>query len=241
MRDPETGAFRRRFGEAYQTHWVYGDGSVDLVEEISKFTEMGGALAASMGLEDLKIDEGGFRLLRPLITSQPVDTLLLLERYDNIGVWATGEMAAQTSPVWMQGVLANAENKSTWLGDGYIMVDDANTPARTLATDRISVDWMTFDPSKKAALVDFPDIIDELAQETEAQGFNETAVRYFAMTTASGIGQNFAHLWIEHTTPALMGEVLAWRQSAPELADWRRRLNALAESVVSHHLLTQVA
>jgi hypothetical protein len=233
--------FHRRFGEVYQYQWCYSDGTVDLVKHISQFTEVGAALAVELGMEEFKIDEGGFRLFRPLVHTDNVDTLVLLERYEDIRVWAAGEYAAQTSPSWMQAILDDQDNAHTWLGEGYIMADDALSAPTLMDSDLISVDWVTFDPTKKSALVTFPDLAQELAEAVASAGFNQTAVRYFAMNTTAGSGLNLAHLWLEHDSPQIMGEVLAWRQSAPELAEWRQRLCVTGGRMVSHHLLTQVA
>lgn len=234
------GEFARRFGELYQTQWVYGDGTVDLVAEIEKITEAGEVLAAQLGMAEV-MDEGAFRMFRPLLHTSTMDTLLLLERYESLAVWAVAETAAQTSPLWMGAILANQDNEHTWLGDAQHMLDDALDLPRKLNTDWISVDWTAYDPTKKAALVEFPDLVRELTTAINDAGFSETAVRYFAMTTAAGPALNYAHLWIEHVSPAVLGEVLAWRQSAPELTDWRMRLNGMCGEIRSHHLLTQIA
>lgn len=235
----ETAAFRRTFGEAYQINWVHGDGSIDLAAHISQFTEIGAAMAIELGMEDLGIDEGGFRLFRPL-NNDGRDTMLLLERYDDIRVWAAAEFEAQRSPVWMSAVVADADDPRTTLGEGFIMTDDALTPPRRLDADLICIDWLECDPTKKAALVEFPTLVQELTEAVEHAGLDETSVRYFAMTTTAGPLNNLAHIWLEHASPSVMGEVLSWRQSAPELEEWRQRFNALCGSVRSHHLLTQV-
>ena len=234
-----TSGFARRFGELYQTQWIYGDGSVDLVSEIAKIAEAGEVLASQLGMESVM--EGAFRLFRPLLHTHTTDTLLLLERYESLAVWAAAETAAQTSPLWMSAVLANQDNKQTWLGDAYHMLDDALDLPRELTADHISVDWTAYDPTKKAALIEFPEMVRELTEHLDAAGFEATAVRYFAMTTAAGSALNYAHLWLEHTSPAVLGEVLAWRQCSPELHDWRNRLNSMCGEIRSHHLLTQVA
>lgn len=231
--------FARRFGEVYQYQWIYGDGSVDLVSEIAKIAEAGEVLAEQLAMEHVM--EDAFRMFRPLLHTSTTDTLLLLERYESLAVWAVAETAAQTSPLWMAAVLANQDNDRTWLGDAHHMLDDALDPPRELKTDRLSVDWTVYDPTKKAALVEFPDVVGELTEAMDAAGFSETAVRYFAMTTAAGPALNHAHLWLEHASPAFLGEVLAWRQCAPELRDWRNRLNRMCGEIRSHHLLTQVA
>ena len=111
--------FARRFGELYQTQWIYGDGSVDLVAEVAKIAAAGEILAGQLGMEEVM--EGAFRLFRPLLHTNATDTLLLLERYESLAVWAAAETAAQTSPLWMSAVLANQDNKQTWLGDAYHM------------------------------------------------------------------------------------------------------------------------
>jgi hypothetical protein len=61
------------------------------------------------------------------------------------------------------------------------------------------------------------------------------------MTTAAGPVLNYAQLWIEHESAAVLAEVLAWRQCAPELRDWRNRLDAMCGEIRAHHLITQVA
>lgn len=231
--------FARRFGELYQTQWIYGDGTVDLVAEIAKIAEAGETLAGELGMEEVM--EGAFRLFRPMLHLSTTDTLLLLERYESLSVWAAAETAAQTSPLWMSAILANQDNNKTWLGDAYQMLDDALDPPRSIEVERISVDWTVFDATKKAALVEFPGMIRELTEYVNAAGFDETAVRYFAMTTAAGPALNYAHLWLEHSSPAVLGEVLAWRQSSAELQDWRYRLNQMCGEVCSHQLLTQIA
>ena len=231
--------FARRFGELYQTQWIYGDGSVDLVAEVAKIAAAGEILAGQLGMEEVM--EGAFRLFRPLLHTNATDTLLLLERYESLAVWAAAETAAQTSPLWMSAVLANQDNKQTWLGDAYHMLDDALDSPPEIATESISIDWTVYDPTKKAALVEFPEMVRELAHQVEAAGFEQTAVRYFAMTTAAGPALNYAHVWLEHATPAVLGEVLAWRQSSSELHDWRNRLNRMCGEIRSHQLLTQVA
>lgn len=233
--------FARRFGEVYQYQWIYSDGSLDLVEEISKVAEAGVVLSEQLGMQHLGIDEGGFRMFRPLLHVSDQDTLVLLERYESLSVWAAAETAAQTSPLWMGAILANQDNKHTWLGEGYHMLDDALDPPRELDSASISVDWVTYNPTKKVALVEFPQLVHELGVAAEQAGLTDTAVRYFAMTTAAGPGLNFAHLWLEHRSPAVLGEALAWRQSAPELHEWRNRLNGVCGDIRSHHLLTQVA
>jgi hypothetical protein len=141
----------------------------------------------------------------------------------------------------MSAILANQDNAHTWLGDAYHMLDDALDPPGELRADRISVDWTVYDPTKKAALVDFPEMVRELTSAIGHAGFTETTVRYFAMTTAAGPALNHAHLWLEHASPAVLGEVLAWRQSTPALMDWRNRLNQICGEIQSHQLLTQVA
>jgi len=231
--------FSRRFGELYQTQWIHGDGAVDLVTEIAKIAAAGEILAAELGMEEVM--EDAFRLFRPLLHTSTTDTLLLLERYESLAVWAVAETAAQTSPLWMSAILANQDNQQTWLGDAYHMLDDALDPPRELQTKKLSVDWTVYDPTKKAALVEFPEMIRELAVAVADAGFTDTAVRYFAMTTAAGPALNYAHLWLEHASPAVLGEVLAWRQSAPELQDWRNRLNKVCGSIQSHQLLVQIA
>lgn len=120
-------------------------------------------------------------------------------------------------------------------------VDDAITPSKKIKSDRISMDWVTFDPAKKAALVDLPELVQELTEAIEAAGFEQTSVRYFGMNTIAGVFLNHAHLLIEHASPAVLGEVLAWRQSAPELTDWRRRMNSICGRIRCHNLLTQVS
>lgn len=237
--ETNTGEFARRFGELYQTQWIHGDGTVDLVSEIAKIAAAGHVLAEELGMQDVM--EDAFRLFRPLLHTSQADTVLLLERYESLAVWAIAETAAQTSPLWMGAILANQDNEKTWLGDAYQMLDDALDPPRKLSTNLISVDWTVYDPSKKAALVEFPAMIRELTSALETAGFKETAVRYFAMTTAAGPALNYAQLWIEHASPAVLGEVLAWRQSAPELNDWRNRLNTMCGEIRAHHLLTQIA
>ena len=233
--------FRRRFGEVYQYQWCYGDGSVDLVEHISGFTTAGATLARQLGMDEFKIDEGGFRLFRPLVHTQNVDTLVLLERYADIRVWAAGEYEAQTSPLWMKAVLDDQHNEHTWLGEGHIMADDALTPPKVLDADRLAIDWVTYEPTKLSALVEFPQLVQELTDAVASAGFDATTVRYFGMNTTAGPNLNLAHLWLEHTSPGVLGEVLAWRQSSPELADWRHRVSAAGGAVRSHHLLAQVA
>ena len=84
--------FSRRFGELYQTQWVYGDGSVDLVSEIATIAEAGEVLAGQLGMQEVM--EGAFRLFRPLLHTGTSDTLLL-ERYESLAVWAVAETAAQ--------------------------------------------------------------------------------------------------------------------------------------------------
>lgn len=235
-----TDDFCRRFGEVHQTQWIYGDGEIDLAEHMSQLTAMGAELAKSLGLEELNLDEGGFRMFRPLVPTEPVDTLLFLERYDDIRVWAAGEYEAQISPVWMKFVLDDQDNAHTRLGEGHLMVEDSLGTPRVVDSDTLAIDWVTYEPTKKAALVDFPGLVHELSEAVEAQGFDQTSVRYFAMTTIAGPGLNYAHLWLEHASPGVLGQVLAWRQSAPELADWRNRLNAICGGLRSRHLLSQV-
>jgi hypothetical protein len=232
--------FARRFGEVYQTQWFYGDGAVDLVEQLSKIAAAGVELAEILGMQHLKIDEGGFRVFRPLVPESTQDTLLLLERYDNLQVWASAESAAQTSPLWMKAILEEQANAHTWLGEGSHMLDDALDPPHEITADLISVDWITYEPTKQVALVEFPQLVRELAVEVARAGFSQTSVRYFGMTTAAGADLNLAHIWLEHASPGCMGEVLAWRQSAPELRGWKRRLEACCGSVRSHNLLTQI-
>ena len=231
--------FARKFGELYQTQWVYGDGTVDLVAEVKKIAEAGEVLAEQLDME--QVMEGAFRMFCPLLHNSTTDTLLLVERYESLSVWAAAETAAQTSPLWMSAILANQDNERTWLGDAYHMLDDALDPPAGLDSDRIAVDWTVFDPTKKAALVEFPELVRELTAAITEAGFSQTAVRYFAMTTAAGPALNHAHLWIEHTSPSVLGEVLAWRRSGRELRDWRNRLNQISGAVKSHQLLTQVA
>ena len=84
-------------------------------------------------------------------------------------------------------------------------------------------------------------MVRDLTAVIEAAGFTETSVRYFAMMTAAGPALNYANLWLEHTSPAVLGEVLAWRQSAPELSDWRNQINKMCGDIRSHHLFTQIA
>jgi hypothetical protein len=79
--------------------------------------------------------DGGFRLFRPLLHSHKSDTLLLLERYERLAVWAVAETAAQTSPLWMSAILANQDNQQTWLGEAYQMLDDALDFPRELKVD----------------------------------------------------------------------------------------------------------
>ncbi len=232
--------FRRRFGEVYQTQWVYGDGKIDLAEHMSRFTTVGTELAKSLGMENLKLDEGGFRMFRPLVSTDPVDTLFFLERYDDIRVWAGGEYEAQTSPIWMKVVLDDQDNEHTWLGEGSIMAEDSLGSPRAIDSNTLAIDWVTYEPTKKAALVDFPPLIHELSEAVAAQGLDRTSVRYFGMTTTAGPRLNYAHLWLEHASPSVLGEVLAWRQSAPELAEWRQRLHGVCGSIRSHHLFSQV-
>ena len=221
--------FARRFGELYQTQWIYGDGSVDLVAEIAKVAEAGEKLAGQLGMEEVM--EGAFRLFRPLLHTHTVDTLLLLERYESLTTWAVAETAAQRSPLWMTAILNNQDNTNTWLGDAYQMLDDALDEPCEVRANNISVDWTVYDPTKKAALVEFPEIISELATHIAEAGFTSTAVRYFAMTTAAGSALNYAHLWLEHPSPAVLGEVLAWRQTAAQLQDWRTRLNNMCGDI----------
>lgn len=230
--------FARRFGELYQTQWIYGDGNVDLVAEIAKIAAAGEVLAEQLGMQEVM--EGAFRLFRPMLQTK-ADTLLLVERYESLAVWAVAETAAQTSPLWMSAILANQDNTQVSLGEAYHMLDDALEPPRDLAAQTISVDWTVFNPTKKAALVDFPVLVQELSERLEAAGFQDTAVRYFAMTTAAGPALNYANLWLEHASPAVLGEVLAWRQSEAELQDWRNRLYKMCGEVENHNLLTQIA
>ena len=233
--------FARRFGEVYQYNWVYGDGSVDLVNEIGKIAQAGVVLANQLGMHDVGMEGDAWRMFRPMLHKESRDTLVLMERYDNLEIWAAAERAAQTSPLWMGAILANQDNEHTWLGEGQLMLDDALDPPRKLDSQSISVDWVTYDPPKKAALVDFPEMVRELANAVEQAGFSETVVRYFGMPTIAGAGLNHAHLWLEHASPSVLGEVLAWRQSAPELHDWRRKLDHVCGAIVSHNLLNQVA
>jgi len=232
--------FARRFGEVYQHQWIYGDGSIDLVAEIGKIAAAGIELAEQLGMQDLNIDEGGFRMFRPMNPENGMDTLVLLERYDNLQVWAAAECAAQTSTLWMKAILDNQSNEHTWLGEGSHMLDDALDAPRDISSDRIAVDWVCYNPTKQAALVDFPLLVRELSAVLHESGFDETAVRYFGMTTAAGPDLNLAHIWLEHSSAAVMGEVLAWRQSAPELRDWRHHLNSLHGEIRAHHMLVQV-
>ena len=234
-----SGKFARKFGELYQTQWIYGDGTVDLVAEIAKIAEAGEILAEQLGME--QVMEGAFRLFCPLLHNSTADMLLLVERYESLSEWAAAETAAQTSPLWMSAILANQDNEHTWLGDAYHMLDDALDPPAKLDSERIAVDWTVYDPTKKVALVEFPNLVRELTVAIAEAGFSQTAVRYFAMTTAAGPALNQAHLWIEHSSPSVLGEVLAWRRSARELSDWRNRLNQVCGAVMSHQLLTQVA
>ena len=44
---------RDGFGELYQTQWIYGDGSVDLVYEIVKIAQAGEKLAEELGMEEV--------------------------------------------------------------------------------------------------------------------------------------------------------------------------------------------
>ena len=238
MTDTQAG-FARRFGELYQTQWIYGDGTVDLVGEIAKIAAAGEVLASQLGMEEVMAH--AFRLFRPMLHAEAKDTLLLLERYESLSVWAEAETAAQTSPLWMSAILANQDNNQTWLGDAYHMLDDSLDPPPALTTDFISVDWTVYDPTKKVALVEFPQMVQELANQVKTAGFDGTVVRYFAMTTAAGSALNYAHLWLEHSSPATLGEVLAWRRSAIEMQDWRNRLDAICGEIKAHHLLTQVA
>ena len=57
------------------------------------------------------------------------------------------------------------------------MLDDALDAPVNLDSESIPVDWVTYDPTKKAALVDFPELILELASAVAQAGFIETAVR----------------------------------------------------------------
>ena len=82
----------------------------------------------------------------------------------------------------MSAILANQDNEHTWLGDAYHMLDDALDPPGELLTDRISVDWTVYDPTKKAALVEFPEMVRELSSAIDAAGFTETSVQYFAIS-----------------------------------------------------------
>jgi hypothetical protein len=58
--------------------------------EIAKIAEAGETLASQLGMEEIIKDvmEGAFRLFRPLLHSHKTDTLLLLERYQSLAVWA---------------------------------------------------------------------------------------------------------------------------------------------------------
>ena len=233
--------FARRFGEVYQYQWLYSDGAVDLVAEVNKIAQAGVVLAEQLGMQDVGMHDDAWRMFRPLLPQDNVDTLLLLERYKDLEVWAAAERAAQTSPLWMEAILANQDNEHVWLGHASQMLDDALDAPRPLDSQQICVDWITYDPTKKAALVEFPNLVRALKDAIEGAGFTDTAARYFAMTTAAGADLNLAHIWLEHASPAALGEVLAWRQSAPELKEWRTTLHNVGGEIRSHHLMAQVA
>lgn len=232
--------FRRQFGELLQTVWLYGDGSVDLVENINALTQVGVQVAQELGMDDLHLDEGAWRLFRPLVSTVKTDTLMLLERYDDIRVWAAGEYEAQRSPVWMKWILDDEDNEHSWIGESQFMAEDTLDLSRELESDLIAIDWVTYEPTKRAALVDFPELVRELGETVAAAGFDQTRVRYFGMPTVAGGDAHLAQLWLEHSSPSVLGEVLDWRQNSRELADWRRRLNAVSGSIRSHHLLSQI-
>ena len=100
-----TEGFRRRFGEVLHYQWIYGDGSFDLAERVTGSVGHADELAGSIDHEP-----GGFRLFRPLsATSAAHDTVLWLERYDDVRAWAAMELTAQHSERWMQMVVAGKE------------------------------------------------------------------------------------------------------------------------------------
>ena len=236
-----TDGFRRPFGELLHYGWFTSDGEVDLAATFGGMVAHAATVATELGMEDLGLDHGGWRLFRPLNPPTNEDTLMLLERYDDIRIWAAGEYAAQTSPLFMQMIVANEDNPHTFQGESHFMADDTPDSPGSLAVDRISVDWVTFDCTKRAALLDLPPLIAELGVGLKQAGFDDISTRFFGMLTSGGPDINLGHLWIETPSPARLGEVLAFRQSAPELADWRNRLNGACGGIRRHTLLTQIA
>ena len=231
-----TEGFRRRFGEVLHYQWIYGDGSFDLAERVTGSVGHADELAGSIDHEP-----GGFRLFRPLsATSAAHDTVLWLERYDDVRAWAAMELTAQHSERWMQMVVAGERTDRSWLGESSVIVEDTLADPRPVPGERIAVDWTVYDPSKLAALVELPALVNELADAMADAGYIDASVRYFAMPTSAGHDLNLAHIWIEHPTPAALGEVLAWRHSAPELNDWRQRFRAAAGPATAAHPLWQV-
>jgi len=233
--------FARRFGEAYQYTWVYGDGSVDLGALGAGLSAMLAEQAAAAGF-DISTDHDGemFQYFRPLIQRGEHDAMLILERYPDLTVWAGGECLAQRSPGWMQWVLGQQDDPHTWLGDGCIMLDDALSPPKALPGPVIAMDWITVDGGKKAALVDIPQMAQELTESLDAEGFTETSVRCFGMNTIAGPWLNHAHILLEHSSTHAMAEVLAWRQSSPKLSAWRQKLRDVAGAPVSHELFVKI-
>jgi hypothetical protein len=229
----------RKFGEVIQAQWVHGDGSIDLIEHMGQFTEVGTALAKAVGMDDLDLDDGGFTTYRPLVHNDLSgfgDTLLFVERYADLTIWAAAECVAQRSEDWMRVVVADAADARTRLGEAWLMADDSRHAVRPLAGSPEALEWLTFDPGKHAALVTLPPLVAELA---DAMQDEEVSVRYLHMTTSAGTGVDLAHLWIDYASPATLGERLAWRRRSPELADWRRRVAAVTGSVRAHQLLAR--
>ena len=232
--------FRRSFGAIHHYAWLESDGSLDLPALVGQMTETASAIADSLGMEDLGLADGAWRLFRPLVSTGVIDTVMLLESYDDIRVWAAGEYAAQRSPDFMEMILAEQDNPHTKIGESHFMAEDSIHDPSPVTTNRICVDWTTFEPTKKAAMIDFPELAAELSEAFTGAGFVDLAVRYFGMLTSAGRDGHLAQLWIEHSSASAMAEALAWRQSDPALGDWRRRLNAVAGDVRTHQLLQQI-
>jgi len=233
--------FARRFGEAYQYTWVYGDGSVDLGALGAGLSAMLAEQAAAAGF-DISTDHDGemFQYFRPLIQRGEHDAMLILERYPDLMVWAGGECLAQRTPGWMQWVLGQLDDPHTWLGDGSIMIDDAKSTPVALSGPVVAMDWITIDAGKKAALVDIPELAQDLTEAIAAEGYTETSVRCFGMTTIAGPWLNHGHILLEHSSVQAMSEVLAWRQSSPKLGAWRQKIRDLAGDKVQHELFVKI-
>ncbi len=224
---PDVSGFRRAFRDVYHTSWFYAKGETDVLESALRTTEMVHANNEFPGV---------LHFYKPLLTTDLVDSLLMVEKYEDFHAWTAAEVWGQTSPGYFDALVSLQSKQEVSVANTQVMVEDTLDASYGPLQPHGCVQWSVYRAPIAEALFKLPTVAVELEQTLHQAGFQNCKVRYFGMPSGTGSNRNLAHLWIEFTDVHAALDATLFQEGSAQMRAWRKQLRHAVTSIERRNL-----